>query len=85
MTPQHRDETLLTLGKMGALGVRRLLVSCLDRACGRETLLDVSRYPAGTEIPAFARRLACDRCGGRNLDVRPNWGDRVQERLSESA
>jgi hypothetical protein len=62
---------------MSACGVRRLLVSCRDRACGRETLLDVSRYPAGTEIPAFARRLACDRCGGRNIDVRPNWQDQA--------
>jgi hypothetical protein len=51
-----------------------ILVSCRDNVCGRETLLDVSRYPAGTEIPAFSRRLACDRCG-RDVDVRPNWRD----------
>ena len=76
MTAQHWDGTPSTLANMSALGqgVRRLLVSCRNNSCGRETLLDVSRYPAGTEIPAFARRLACDRCG-RNVDVRPNWQD----------
>jgi len=74
MTAQHWDGTPSTLENMSALGVRRLLVSCRNNSCGRETLLDVSRYPAGTEIPAFARRLACDRCG-RNVDVRPNWQD----------
>jgi hypothetical protein len=68
------DGTPSTLGNMGALGVRRLLVSCRDNACGRETLLDISRCPAGTEIPALARRLACDRCG-RDVVVRPNWQD----------
>ncbi|MGA7612091.1 MAG: hypothetical protein WCF49_18125, partial [Xanthobacteraceae bacterium] len=73
MTAPHRDGTPLTLGNMSALGVRRLLVSCRDHACRRETLLDVSRYPAGTEILAFARKLACDRCGSRNIEVRPNW------------
>jgi hypothetical protein len=74
MTPEHRDWTPLTLGKMSALGVRRLLVSCRDNSCRRETLLDVSRYPAGTEIPAFARRLACDSCGS-DVEVRPYWQD----------
>jgi hypothetical protein len=74
MTAEHRDGTPLTLGKMSALGVRKLLVYCRDNSCGRETLLDVSRYPAGTEIPAFARRLACERCGS-GVEVRPDWQD----------
>ncbi len=74
MTAQNLDGTPSTLGNMSALGVRRLLVSCRDNVCGRETWLAVSRCPAGTEIPALARRPACDRCGG-DVDVRPNWRD----------
>ena len=39
MTAQNLDGTPSTLGNMSALGVRRLLVSCRDNVCGRETLV----------------------------------------------
>jgi hypothetical protein len=35
--------------------------------------LDVSSYPSDTEVPYFRLRMKCSKCGGRNVDVRPNW------------
>lgn len=63
----------MTLGNMREMGVQRLLVSCLNSACRHDALLDVSSYPAETEIPTFRPRMKCGKCGGRNVDVRPNW------------
>jgi len=36
-------------------------------------LIDVSSYPDETEVPSFRRRAKCGKCGGRDVDVRPNW------------
>jgi hypothetical protein len=38
-------------------------------------LLDVSSYPADTEVPWFRTRVVCAKCGarGNRIDVRPNW------------
>jgi hypothetical protein len=33
----------------------------------------VSNYPAETEVPSFQRRAKCGKCGGKRVDVRPNW------------
>jgi hypothetical protein len=49
------------------------MVSCLNHACRHDGLLDVSSYPGDTEVPSFRRRITCSKCGGRNVDVRPNW------------
>ena len=27
----------------------------------------------GTEAPSFQRRAKCSKCGGKRVDVRPNW------------
>ena len=63
----------MTLANMRELGVRRLLVSCLNHGCRHDALLDVSNYPAETEVPSFRLRMKCSKCGGRNVDVRPKW------------
>ena len=46
----------MTLGNMRDLGVRHLLVSCLNPECLHSSLLDVSIYPAQTPVPMFAPR-----------------------------
>jgi hypothetical protein len=35
----------------------------------------VSKYPEDVEVPSFARKVVCAKCGarGRHIDVRPNW------------
>jgi hypothetical protein len=63
------------LGNMRQLGVQNLLASCLNDACRHQALVDVSSYPADTEVPWFRTRVVCAKCGGRGnkIDVRPNW------------
>ena len=38
-------------------------------------LIDVSSYPAETEVPYFQSKVVCGKCGsrGNKIDVRPNW------------
>jgi hypothetical protein len=35
----------------------------------------VSKYPDDTEVPTFASKVVCAKCGARrrHIDVRPNW------------
>jgi hypothetical protein len=51
------------------------LVAYLNDACRHTALIDVSNYPAETEVPAFSPRVKCGKCGSRDnkIDVRPNW------------
>jgi hypothetical protein len=65
----------MTLGNMRQLGVQNLIASCLNDACRHTALIDVSNYPADTEVPWFRSRVVCAKCGARNnkIDVRPNW------------
>ena len=64
---------LMTLGNMRALGVHHLVV--LNDVCRHQGLIDVSSYPADTEVPSFASKAVCAKCGarGRRIDVRPKW------------
>ena len=65
----------MTLGNMRHLGVQRLVATCLNDACRHQGLIDVSNYPANTEVPSFAQKVVCAKRGarGRHIDVRPNW------------
>jgi hypothetical protein len=67
----------MTLGNMRDLGVRNLIASCLSDACRRTALIDVSSYPAGTEVPSLGHRAVCGKCGSKRVDVRPNWKERA--------
>ena len=57
----------MTLGNMRELGVQRL-IACLNDACRHVALIDVSAYPADTEIPSFRSRVVCAKCGSRDDD-----------------
>ena len=65
----------MTLGNMRALGVQHLVAHCLNDACRHQGLIDVSKYPDDVEVPSFANKIVCAKCGGRgrHIDVRPNW------------
>jgi hypothetical protein len=73
--PKQPAGPAMTLANMRDLGVNNLLVSCLNDACGHTALINVSIYPAETEVPAFRSRVKCAKCGsrGNKIDVRPNW------------
>ena len=75
MTPKHPPGPPMTLGNMRELGVQHLIAFCLNDACRHQALIDVSSYPAETEVPWFKNRVKCGKCGGRGnkIDVRPNW------------
>ena len=65
----------MTLGNMRDLGVQNLVASCLNDACRHQALIDVSSYPADTEVPYFRNKVVCAKCGsrGHKIDVMPNW------------
>jgi hypothetical protein len=65
----------MTLGNMRELGVQRLLVSRLNDACRHTALIDLSSYPADTEVPYFKSRVVCAKFGrrGNKIYERPNW------------
>jgi hypothetical protein len=73
--PKHPPGPAMTLGNMRQLGVQNLVASCLNDACRHTALVNVSSYPADTEVPWFRTRVVCAKCGGRGnrIDVRPNW------------
>jgi hypothetical protein len=75
MKPKHSPGPPMTLGNMRELGVKRLIASCLNNARRHTALIDVSGYPADTEVPWFRTRVKCAKCCGRGnkIDVRPNW------------
>ena len=64
----------MALGNMRQLGAQNLIASCLNDACRHTALIDVSHYPAETEVSSFRSRVACAKCGsrGNKIDVRPN-------------
>jgi hypothetical protein len=61
------------------LGVHWLIATCLDDACRHQGLVDVSEYPDDLEVPSFASKIVCAKCGasGRHIDVRPHWKERT--------
>ena len=63
----------MTLGNMREQGVRGLAVYCLNHSCRHHTVINVDSYPHEIEVPSFALRMKCSKCGGRRVDVRPNW------------
>ena len=77
---QPPDE-LLTLGNMRHLGVQRLVAYCLTPSCRHEGLIDVSKFADEIEVPSFARKVVCAKCGafGPRLDVRPNWKEQPSQ------
>src|SRR3984893_2994715 len=77
----------MTLGNMRQLGVKRLIASCLKDACRHQGLVDVSTYPADTEVPWFRSRVKCTKCGGRRQQDRRSGqtGKSNQSGLAESA
>ena len=57
-------------------GVRGLSLYCLNHACGHQTVISADQYPDDVEVLYFALRMKCSKCGGRRVDVRPNWKEK---------
>ena len=69
MTPKHPPGPPMTLSNMREQGVHHPIAFRLNDDCRHQALIDVSSYP-GRE---FRTRVKCDKCGGKRVDVRPNW------------
>jgi hypothetical protein len=63
----------MDLGNMRHLGVRGLAVHCLNPKCRHQAVFSADDYPDEVEVPSFQSRMKCSECGGKNVDVRPNW------------
>src|SRR5215472_12378687 len=53
--------------------VQHLIGFCHDDACRHQALIDVSDCPDHVEVRWFQQRAKCSKCGGKRVDVRPNW------------
>ena len=73
---RHPPGPPMTLGNMRRQGVRGLAVYCLNHACRHRTVINVDEYADEIEVPSFGLRMKCSKCGGRRVDVRPNWKER---------
>ena len=60
----------MTLGNMRAMGVKRLIAYCLNPICRHEGLIDVSQHPDDVEVPSFAKKVICKKCGARSAHRR---------------
>jgi hypothetical protein len=70
---RHEPGPPITLGSLRQLGVRGLIVACHNPSCRHETAIGVDDYADEVEVPSFAARMVCGKCGGNRMDVRPNW------------
>jgi hypothetical protein len=87
MKSNHPPGSPMTLGNVRHLGVHRLVATCLNDACRHQGLIDVSKYPDDTDVPSFASKVVCAKCGarGRHIDVRPKpYRNRVTAAVSNA-
>jgi hypothetical protein len=78
--PKQPPGPPMTLGNMRALSVQRLVAHCLNPSCLHEGLIDVSKFVDDAEVPSFAGKVVCAKCGarGRHIDVRRKSNRRSQ-------
>ena len=69
MKPKQPPGEQMTLGNMRELGVQNLIAPCLSDACRHTALIDVSNYPAETDVPSFGPRVVCAKCGSRGNKI----------------
>jgi hypothetical protein len=63
----------MTLGNMRHLGVRGLVVYCLNPKCRHEMVIRADDYADDVPVPWFGPRMVCTACGMIGADARPNW------------
>ena len=57
MKQRHEPGSPMTVGTLRQLGVRGLLLVCLDPHCRHESTMSVDDYPDAIELPSFAPRM----------------------------
>jgi hypothetical protein len=66
----------MDLANMRANGVRGLSVACLNHTCRHELIFSADDYAGDTDLSWFRSRMVCSKCGGKQIDVRPNWKEK---------
>jgi hypothetical protein len=78
----------ITFAEMRADGVRGLLIYCSDYQCSHWTAISGDRWPDRVRLSDVEPQFACQACGRRGADVRPNfhWEREARdEKVSEAA
>jgi hypothetical protein len=57
----------------GTLETLKCLGISVSRAAARDPIGREDDHADDVEIPSFRLRMKCSKCGGRDVDVRPNW------------
>ncbi len=68
----------MDLANMRPQGVHHLIAYCHNDPCRHQAVIDVSSYAGDTPVPWFRTKMKCGKCGGRRVDVRPNWKERSE-------
>jgi hypothetical protein len=71
--PEVSRQQKITFGEMRASGVRGLLIYCSDLRCSHSTTLSADRWPDDVRLSDLELLFACQACGERGADVRPNF------------
>ena len=67
----------MTLGNMRRQGVHHLIAYCPNDTCRHHTAISVDHYADAIEVPSFGLRMKYSKCGGKRVDVRPNWKEKA--------
>jgi hypothetical protein len=71
--PALNRQKKITFAEMRAAGVRGLLIYCSDYKCGHWTTMSADRWPDDVRLSDLEPRFACQACGKRGADVRPDF------------
>lgn len=63
----------ITFGEMREMGVRGVLVYCLNRFCSHSIALNADRWPDELRLSDVEPRFVCGACGKRGAEVRPDF------------
>jgi len=71
----------ITFADMRDMGVRGLLIYCLDYKCSHLVTMNGDGWPDDTRLSDLEPRFVCSACGKRGADVRPdfNWNKKPVE------
>jgi hypothetical protein len=63
----------VTFGAMREMGMRGVLIYCVDCCCGHSVALSANRWPDDVRLSDIEPRFTCTARGRRGADVRPDF------------
>ena len=68
----------ITFAEMRDSGVRGIPVHCSGYTCGHSIALMADHWPDDLRLSDIEPQFACEACGKRGADVRPNFNWNIQ-------